>query len=247
MLKPRPLPLFCAALFGVALIAPAMAQTATTDAQTIATATMPASKLISTYSHLAGSDANAQALIDGLRNGSAITLNTPTTTTVTNPDGTTTTTTTPTGTTFTPTTGKMGWGEVNITLSLAQALVGSDATAARLQAAVNGGTITNADGTTSTLTGILTMRASGTGWGQIAKQLGFNLGSLVSASHTGKSAAGQHAAKPDKAGKVAKSDVARAEHPAHPEHASPPEHQDRPSKPERPSRPEVPSHPGRGG
>ena len=217
MIKPRPLlPLLCASLFAAAFVAPVMAQTTTTDDQVEADASVPADRLVSTYTDLAGSAKNAQSLIDGLRNGTEITLD---------------------GSSFTPSSGKMGWGEINIALSLAQALVGTDATGTELQAALNGGTITNADGTTTTLDGVLRMRADGMGWGQIAKQLGFKLGALVSASHTDKSQAGSHTAS-------AKADTARADKPIRAEHADRPE---RPTRAERADRPERPSRPERRG
>ena len=75
-----------------------------------------------------------------MRNGTQVTL--------TSSDGKTTS--------FTPPTGKMGYGEVNISLALAEALMGSGSTQ-----------------------GILQLRASGMGWGQIANSPGFKLGEVV--------------------------------------------------------------------
>ncbi|HVS27258.1 MAG TPA: hypothetical protein VHE58_08185 [Burkholderiales bacterium] len=57
-------------------------------------------RLTKEFTEFAGSDANAEALVTGLRNGTEVTLD---------------------GTTFTPPTGKMGFGNVNIALSLARA------------------------------------------------------------------------------------------------------------------------------
>src|SRR3954467_5877576 len=56
--------------------------------------------LVEKYTPLAGSEANAKTLVSGLRNGNEFTLD---------------------GTTFKTPTGKLGNGEVNITLSLAEA------------------------------------------------------------------------------------------------------------------------------
>ena len=82
----------------------------------------------------------------------------------------------------------MGWGNVKISLALAQdqlARLGiTNPTAEQLQAALNGGDVivTNADGTTTTTTlrGVLQMRADGMGWGNIAKAGGTKLGPVVS-------------------------------------------------------------------
>ena len=111
-------------------------------------------RLVTAYTSFAGSTANAQALIAGLRSGTSITLGA----------GTTTGTTTSAGTTFTPATGKLGNGEIKIALSLAKAellkLGITNPTADQLKAALNGGTITTTTGTTSTptvLKGILTI------------------------------------------------------------------------------------------
>ena len=171
------------------------------------------------------------------------------TTTVTNPDGTTTTTTAPVTTVIANPNGAMGWGEVNITLSLEQALLDSGA-ATDLQSALTGTTttITNPDGTTTTTVsgGVLAMRADGMGWGQIAKELGFNLGALVSAGNKNAKATDAATAKADRAGKAkterttGKPDrVAKAERPSRPEKL------DRPAKPDRPERPVKPERGGR--
>jgi hypothetical protein len=67
---------------------------------------------------------------------------------------------------------------------------------------------------------VLQMRADGMGWGQIASQLGFKLGDVMSA--------GRREARPEH--------VSRAERPARP---------DKPERPVRPERPEKPERPGR--
>lgn len=194
-------------------------------------------KLASTYMTFAGSDANAEALVTGLRNGSSVTLET--TTTTKNANGTTSTTTTPT--TFQPATGKLGYGEVNIALALAKSELAklgiTDPTAAEIEAALNGGTVTLADGSTQTLQGVLALRAQGEGWGRVAKTLGFNLGAVVSASKTDHSQAGaQHGSEVASAG--------RPDHPVHPDH---PQRPDVPQHPNIPQRPDIPSHAGRPG
>lgn len=126
----------------------------------------------SDFSAFAGSQANAEALVTGLRNGTAITL------TSTDAKGVTTTTT------FTPPTGKMGYGNVYISLALAkQQLAGLgiiEPSAQQLQAALMGGTVTGTNGQTTTLAGVLQLRAQGMGWGQIAQSYGFKLGPVIS-------------------------------------------------------------------
>jgi hypothetical protein len=129
-------------------------------------------RISSDFGAFAGSTANSDALVSGLRNGTAITLMT------TDAKGVTT------ATTFTPPTGKMGYGNVYISLALAKqqlAAVGiTQPTAQQLQAALNGGTVTTSTGQTVTLTGVLQMRAQGMGWGQIAQSLGTKLGPVIS-------------------------------------------------------------------
>lgn len=228
-IQTRPaLTLLCAAVLSVFGTA-ALAQTTSTTS-TAASTNTEATRLADRYSTFAGSDANSTALVDGLRNGTSITLDS------TSTDGTSTTST---PTTFQPATGKMGYGNVNIALALAEAdltkLGITDPTTAEIEAALNGGTVTLADGSTATLQGVLALRAQGEGWGQISKTLGTGkLGAVVSASETSHSQAG--AAHTDHAGQHGRpSDIARPPHPVHP---------DRPSMP---SRPDMPSHGGRPG
>lgn len=144
-------------------------------------------KISSQFSDFLGAD--SKTVVTGLRNGTPITL------TRTNPTpGTTTTTTTAapttTTTTITPPTGKMGAGNVFISLALAKqqlAQMGiTQPTPEQLNAALVGGTFptgTTAAGAVTTsepLRGILTMRSEHMGWGKIAHELGFKLGPVVS-------------------------------------------------------------------
>lgn len=236
------LAMLCVSLFAVAAV-PALAgttggSTTTTQQQT--------TKLIGTYTNLAGSSANAGSLVNGLRNGSTITLMD----TVTNADGTTSSQTT----TFQPATGKMGDGNVNIALSLAkQELTAkgiTDPTASELEAALNGGSVTLADGTSVNLQGVLALRAAGQGWGEIAHTLGFKLGDLVSASKTTHTQAGMdhgstaadHASNDHGRPQHATDQVAQVSHPMRPDHVDRPQ---RPERPQLPERPERPTHVGR--
>lgn len=130
----------------------------------------PSSSLTSYFATFAGSDANAQDLIEGLRSGSSITLAAVGQSTAS----------------FTPPTSTMGYGEVAISLGLAQQLLASygitDPTPQEIEAALVGGTVTTSNGTQS-LTGVLSMRSSGMGWGEIAQKDGVNLGSITSQIH----------------------------------------------------------------
>lgn len=192
---------------GVAMPLAAFAQTTTTttttttasadDKSATTQANMSTSGLVSKYTTLAGSSANSTSLVDGLRDGKEVTL--------TAKDGT--------KTTFTPPTGKMGNGEINIALSLAEKLMAKDSTLT-LSSALTG---TN---------GVLTMRAAGQGWGQIANSLGYKVGDLV---RSPKATAAQDATK-------------RPDHSARSSHA---ERMDRMDRVQRPDKPEKPERPGR--
>jgi len=130
-------------------------------------------QIASDFTDLAGSEGNANALVRSLRNGETVDL----------------TGSTPTDTVrFDPPTGKMGWGNVFIALALAEASLTqagvTDPTTAQLVTALNGGTLTltTTGGTQEvTLAGILALRASGQGWGQIAKSMDVKLGHVISA------------------------------------------------------------------
>ena len=158
------------------------ALTATTSTSPVTTSTskgVASEELASQYSKLAGSTANAQSLVIGLRTGTLVTL--------------TPSATAPAGTpviSFTPATQKMGYGNINITLALAKTTLAkqgiTNPTPEQLAAALNGGKITLANGTVVTMTGILTQRSAGMGWGKIAKSMGVKLGAVVSASKTDK-------------------------------------------------------------
>lgn len=129
-------------------------------------------KISSDFKTFAGSTTNSDALVNGLRQGTPITL------TSTSSTGTTT------SNTFTAPTGKMGYGNVFITLSLAQQQLANagitQPTNQQIQASLLGGSVTNASGQTINLSGVAQMRSDGMGWGQIANSLGFKLGPVVS-------------------------------------------------------------------
>lgn len=234
---------------------PVLAQTSgststSTTTTTTTTTSHESTRLSTQFTTFAGSDTNAQALVDGLHSGSSITL----TETVAGTNGAPSTTTT---TTFTPDTGKMGYGNVRIALSLAEASLTkagiTDPTAAELEAALNGGTLVLADGTSIDLNGVLAERAAGQGWGQIANSMGFKLGDVMrSPKATGSASASAHGHVDVSVAKVefGKSHMGdhptAADHPGKPDTAGKPDIANRPALPERPQRPErpqIPDHP----
>jgi len=168
-------------LIGVVTAKPGLAQTSTLDSEA---ARMNSLALSHGQSTVVGKISNqfdyflknvdSQQVITGLRNGQW-TYTTTTTSSTGTPVQTTNTATFPTG--------KMGWGEVDISLALAQqrlnqyGITQPDST--QLSTALMGGEIVPGDPTTAT-TGILQMRADGMGWGQIAHQYNLNLGKVMS-------------------------------------------------------------------
>lgn len=128
------------------------------------------------FASFAGSDANASSLVSGMRNG--------TVTTLTTPSGANQQ---PSSVSFVPPTRPMGNGNVYISLALAKQQLASigitQPTAEQIKAALVGGTITTGTGTTArtvVLTGVLTQRSEGMGWGNIARSQGVTLGSVIS-------------------------------------------------------------------
>ena len=184
------------------------------------TASRPTEELAEKFSAFAGSTQNAQSLVDGLRSGTPITL--------TDRGGA--------STTITPTTKPMGFGNVDIALSLALHELAqkgiTQPTAAQIQAALTGGTITTSTGSIA-LTGILTMRSQGMGWGAIANSMGFKLGEVVRstrAEQVGKAEKSEKANTDDRSAKQERIEVSRM---------------DKAERPERPVRPERPERAGK--
>jgi hypothetical protein len=137
-------------------------------------------RLVDKFTRFAGSKTNAESLVNGLRNDQEVKL----------------TSTSQGSATFTPKTDKMGFGNVNIALTLAKATLAEQGitrpTPQQIEAALNGGTVTNRAGKEVKLTGILTQRASGMGWGKIARANGFKLGELMRHRHDFKHAEFKH-------------------------------------------------------
>lgn len=268
-----------AALFAAT---PAFAQDAPPPEVTETDASVPKDRLVGEYSDalFAGDDIAAGDAIAALRTGGDFTVVTTTTqqarnadgTLATNPDGTPKMETVTVETVVANENGPMGWGEVDHSLGIAQALVDSGQAASFDEALVGTAettTVTNADGTTTTTTtysgGILAMRADGMGWGQIAKELGFkSLGEIKSGRYadadsaeegtastsvaTEQSAKGKDAANAAREKIHGKSAEHKPERTAKAERVSGrPEKIDRIAKIDRPERPERPMKPERGG
>src|SRR5438105_1895398 len=167
----------CAVTVALALCAHAAAQTnATANTTTPLTAgqTLVAGKVAQPFATLAGSNENAVALANALRTGTTATL----TYTSIDANGQVTTSTA----SITPPTKPMGWGNVSHSLALARFALNqagiTNPTAAELQAALQGNSITTADGTTVKFPGVLQQRADGMGWGRIAQSYGTTMGAV---------------------------------------------------------------------
>lgn len=124
------------------------------------------SRLVEAFAAFAGSPANAQSLVEGLHNGTAIRL--------VGIDNA--------ARTFSPATKPMSWDDVKIALSLANAELGSadifSPTPIDIEAVLQGGTAGTGD-LMINFTGVLTQRASGLGWDQIARAHSFDVDMLV--------------------------------------------------------------------
>jgi hypothetical protein len=139
-------------------------------AQTSSGSSTPAINIGNDYSYFL-KNVDSKQVVNDLRNGQW-------STTTTNP----TTNTTTTSTEALPT-GKMGYGNVKISLALAQESLRQQnimqPTSEQLRTSLVGGEMVSGDSTTTT-NGILQMRSEGMGWGQIAQKYDVKLGQLMS-------------------------------------------------------------------
>jgi hypothetical protein len=139
-------------------------------AQTSSASSTPETNISNDYSYFL-QNVDSKQVVNDLRNGQWSTTTT---------DPTTNTTTT---TTEALPTGKMGFGNVKISLALAQESLRQQnimqPTSEQLHTALVGGQMVPGDSTTTT-NGILQMRSEGMGWGQIAQKYDVKLGQLMS-------------------------------------------------------------------
>lgn len=196
----------------------------------------PEQRLVEKYDRFAGSDENARELVQGLRNDSQIELS----------QGSK-------KTTFTPATKQMGYGNVDIALSLAKASLAEHGihkpTPEQIKAALNGGTVTTKSGQRVTLPGVLKLRASGMGWGQVAHKVGVKVGDVKGHQHAHKKPDDKHHHKQHAHNKPEHKNEHVKHHQHRPEfHRAKferPEKPNRPEKIERAHRPERPERPER--
>lgn len=128
-------------------------------------------RLSAEFRIFAGSDRNAQGLVIGLRDGTGITL-----THFINGSSS--------SASFTPPTGRMGYSNVSIAISLARQQLAGEGIGQpaphQLQAALVGGKITSPlSGNAIKFHGILQLKVQGMGWGKIASLQGIKLGSVI--------------------------------------------------------------------
>ena len=133
----------------------------TAPAAVVSTSTAPAGtatnrsavgRLAEAYAPTIGSEDDARAVVEGMRAGKDVTV---------------------AGTTVSGTGKTMGFGNIDIAMSLAKSQVGPNATSSAFLGALNG---------------VMDQRASGLGWGQIAKSMGVTVGQVMGESKGAKSA-----------------------------------------------------------
>jgi hypothetical protein len=156
-----------ASILGSTLIAVSPAIQAQAVTKTAASSQgLSEASLVSRYTGLVGTAANAQSLVTGLRNGTTITLvaeGVSPMTVMCSPMGCTNVPGPSAGqveTLINPPKGKEGWGNIDIALALTEAKVGTNPTHQSVKTALDS---------------ILGMRASGQGWGKIAKSMDLQL------------------------------------------------------------------------
>lgn len=185
------------------------------------------------FEALAGSAENAARLVYALRNGYEAVL-----TEGEQPDS-------PVARIY-PVTGRLGLGNVFISLALAQeALAGlgiEQATAAEIDAVLNGGEVV-VDGRAVRLRGVLAQRVDGVGWGRIAASMGVRLGPVLASIRAANGAlprGGAQLARGNAIGGRAAHWSEKAERGERPTRPDRPERPDRPQRPDRPDRPDRP-------
>lgn len=149
----------------------AQADTTSTTTAAIGTSATTETRLAAEFADFLGGREQAATVVAGLRQGTAFDLVAETAATGTTGASTTTTT-------IDPPTGSMGYGNVRITLRLAQAELAklgiTAPTPEELSAILVGGEING-----TPVTGILALRAEGMGWGRIARQYGMTVGQIM--------------------------------------------------------------------
>ena len=152
---------------------PTTTDSTTTDAEitkTIGTSVQTEGKLTQEFSEFLGGEEQAASVVDGLRQGTSFSLNSEPSELATTVDVD--------SASIEPPTGTMGYGNVKMTLKLAETKLSemgiTQPTNEQLSAVLLGGDI---DG--QQVNGILAMRAEGMGWGEIAHQYDMKVGELM--------------------------------------------------------------------
>ena len=147
-------------------------------------------QLVERYAELAGSTDNSKSLVNGLRDGTVVTLKSGNT-----------------STTIDPPTHPMGFGNVDDALALTQASLEKQGIASATPEQLK-----------TALLEVLNMRATGQGWGEIAHSLGFNLGEIKSAQNRPERTERVQQARAERPDRAEKPDrVERMERPMRPE------------------------------
>ena len=133
--------------------------------------------------------------------------------------------------------GPMGFGEISLTLGLAESLLGESATQQDIAYVLH-----NTEGG-----GILDMRADDMGWGQIFSAYGTTVGAVMSRLHANEAAQARLAISQDRSVVRSENRNERSINRQDTDGARPerPEHAAAPDRPERPERPEPPIRAGR--
>ena len=114
-------------------------------------------QLAAKYTRLAGSEANARILVNGLSEGATFSIG---------------------EVTFTPPTGKMDFENVDLSLALADAKLKEQGISQPTTAQLKGALIGDAEHP-----GVLTLRAEGRGWRRVAQAMHLKVGDVVRAAH----------------------------------------------------------------
>jgi len=130
----------------------AVVSTSTAPAGTTATNRSAVGRLAEAYAPTIGSEDDARAVVEGMRAGEDVTV---------------------AGITVSGTGKTMGFGNIDIAMSLAKSQAGPNATFSEFLGALDG---------------VMGQRASGLGWGQIAKSMGVTVGQVMGESKGAKSA-----------------------------------------------------------
>jgi len=155
--------------------------TTPTSTQMIGTSVQTEAKLSQEFAEFLGSEEQAAQVVEGLRQGSSFSLSSGSGETETTAGGEGDTAALEVGA-IEPPTGTMGYGNVKLTLRLAESKLQqmgiTQPTPDELSAVLLGGDVNG-----QAVDGILAMRAEGMGWGEIAQQYDMKVGQIMGNGH----------------------------------------------------------------